>query len=199
MIAYLSGLIRAKAEKHLVLDVNGVGYKIFAPAGLVEKTELACLLSLHIHTVVREDEISLYGFETEDELNLFELLISVNGVGPKTALELFTWPTEKVQAAILSSNTMALTQIKGIGKKTAERIILELKEKIQFKGGPDALSSLGVSKDSDLPEDVEDALLSLGYRRQDMIRVFRSPAVPRSGTKGLPNPEAMIKYFLKNV
>lgn len=195
MIAYLSGLIRAKTkkERHLVLDVNGVGYKIFATAGLIEKTELACPLSLLIHTVVHEDEISLYGFETEEELNLFELLISVNGVGPKTALELFTWPTEKVQAAILSSNTVALTQIKGIGKKTAERIILELKEKIQFKGGPDAISSLATTKDSDLPEEVEDALLSLGYRRQDMIRVFRSLKTP------LESHEEMIKYFLKNV
>lgn len=193
MIAYLSGLIRAKTNRHLVLDVNGVGYKIFAPTVLLEKTELAHPLSLHIHTVVREDEISLYGFETEDELNLFELLISVNGVGPKTALEIFSWPTEKVQAAILSSNTSALTQIKGIGKKTAERIILELKEKIQFKGGPDHLSALATSKDSDLPEEVEDALLSLGYRRQDMIRVFRSLKTP------LSKPEEMIKYFLKNV
>ncbi|MFA5842496.1 MAG: Holliday junction branch migration protein RuvA [Candidatus Gracilibacteria bacterium] len=193
MIAYLSGLIRAKADRHLVLDVNGVGYKIFATTGLVEKTELNSPLSLLIHTVVREEEISLYGFETQDELNLFELLISVNGVGPKTALEIFSWPTEKVQAAILSSNTAALTQIKGIGKKTAERIVLELKEKVQFKGGPDELSSLATSKDSDLPTDVEDALLSLGYRRQDMIRVFRSLKTP------LESHEAMIKYFLKNV
>lgn len=193
MIAYLSGLIRAKTERHLVLDVNGVGYKISATAGLIEKIELARPLSLHIHTVVREDEISLYGFETEDELNLFELLISVNGVGPKTALDFFSWPTEKVQAAILSSNTVALTQIKGIGKKTAERIVLELKEKVQFKGGPDAISALATAKDSNLPEEVEDALLSLGYRRPDMIRVFRSLKTP------LESHEAMIKYFLKNI
>ncbi len=191
MIAHLSGKCLSKSTKSLIIDVQGIGYRVFAPATFVEKTEIHLPLKLHIHTVVREDDISLYGFEKEEELRLFETLISVNGVGPKLALELFASPLEDIQAAILSSNVYALTQIPGIGKKTAERIILELKEKIAPLAKDLAIEKANLPKE--MPEEAVHALLGLGYKRGDINRVFRSLKEP------LRDPEELIKYFLKNV
>ncbi len=191
MIAHLSGKCLSKSEKSLIIDVQGVGYRVFAPAIFVEKTEVHLPLKLHIHTVVREDDLSLYGFQTAEELHLFETLISVNGVGPKLALELFTSPLEEIQAAILSENVYALTQIPGIGKKTAERIILELKEKIAPLAKDLTLEKANLPKE--VPEETIHALLGLGYKRGDINRVFRSLKEP------ITQAEDLIKYFLKNV
>ena len=191
MIAHLSGKCLSKSEKSLIIDVQGVGYRVFAPAIFVEKTEVHLPLKLHIHTVVREDDLSLYGFQTAEELHLFETLISVNGVGPKLALELFTSPLEEIQAAILSENVYALTQIPGIGKKTAERIILELKEKIAPLAKDLTLEKANLPKE--VPEETIHALLGLGYKRGDINRVFRSLKEP------ITQAEDLIKYFLNNV
>ena len=191
MFAHLSGKCLSKSEKSLIIDVQGVGYRVFAPAIFVEKTEVHLPLKLHIHTVVREDDLSLYGFQTAEELHLFETLISVNGVGPKLALELFTSPLEEIQAAILSENVYALTQIPGIGKKTAERIILELKEKIAPLAKDLTLEKANLPKE--VPEETIHALLGLGYKRGDINRVFRSLKEP------ITQAEDLIKYFLKNV
>lgn len=191
MIAHLTGKCLLKTERSLVVDVQGVGYRVFVPSHLIEKTEIHLPVKLHIHTVVREDDISLYGFEKEEELKLFETLISVNGVGPKIALEILTSPLEEIQAAILSENVYALTQIPGIGKKTAERIILELKEKIAHTAKDLSIEKSLLSKE--VPEETIHALLGLGYKRIDINRVFRSLKDPISET------EELIKYFLRNV
>jgi holliday junction DNA helicase RuvA len=191
MIAHLSGKCISKREKSLIIDVQGVGYRVSVPARISEKADLHLPLKLHIHTVVREDDLSLYGFEKEEELHLFETLISVNGVGPKLALEMLSSPLEEIQAAILSENVYALKQIPGIGKKTAERIILELKEKIAPLAKNLAIEKAGLPKE--MPEEAVHALLGLGYKRGDINRVFRSLKDPVS------DPEELIKYFLKNV
>lgn len=191
MIAHLTGKCLLKTEKSLVIDVQGVGYRVFAPTHLIKKTEIHLPVKLHIHTVVREDDICLYGFEKEDELKLFETLISVNGVGPKIALEILGSPIEEIHLAILSENVYALTQIPGIGKKTAERIILELKEKIAPLAKDLSIENNSLSQE--VPEETIHALLGLGYKRVDINRVFRSLKEPISET------EELVKYFLKNV
>lgn len=195
MISYLSGLPIAKTDRNLTLNVNGVGYKVSAPMPLLNKIELDLPLELHIYTNVREDEISLYGFETPEQLRLFELFISVNGVGPRLGMDLFATPLEKTKHAIRSGNVAALTQIPGIGKKTAERLIVELKDKIEMGIGSSEHPSTSMAQDptSTVPEDVSEALENLGYKPKDIHRVFRSLKEP------IEKPEEMIKYFLKNV
>lgn len=195
MIAFLSGLPIAVTDRSLTLNVNGVGYKVNAPVPLLTKIELHLPLELHIYTNVREDEISLYGFETPENLRLFELFISVNGIGPRLAMELFSSPIDKTRQAIASGNVAVLTQIPGIGKKTAERLIVELKDKIGMGAAlsdSDATSML-LGPTTTIPEDVSEALENLGYKTKDIQRVFRSLKEP------LEKPEEMIKYFLKNV
>lgn len=192
MIAHLSGKLIRKTERTLILDVNGVGYLVNCPAPLLEKAELHLPLDLHIHTVVREDDLSLYGFEELEDLELFQLFISVNGVGPRLGLDLFATSIDTIKKAILENNTHALTQMKGIGKKTAERIILELKDKLGDLGYDESKVTKTKQK-NDVPDDVLHALIGLGYHQKDITRVFRSIKTP------LENSEDLIKYFLKNI
>jgi Holliday junction DNA helicase RuvA len=173
MFAFFAGTLRAKYERHAVVLVNGVGYKVVCPAPLLEQLEPGQSVEFHIHTVVREDEISLYGFEKEEAIRLFELLLTVNGVGPRIAMDLFVWPIEKIKTAIAQKEVGALTQIHGIGKKTAERIVLELKDKVNF---PSTGTPVNFETESDvaIPRDVLDALMGLGYQKRDIGRVFQN-------------------------
>lgn len=191
MIGYLHGNIIGKNDRTLLIDVNGVGYLVNTPTPLLEKTELHLPAKLYIHTNVREDELSLYGFETNEDLRFFQMLISVNGVGPRLAMDLFTATADALKKAILEGNIPALTQMKGVGKKTAERIILELRDKISTFGLSEAVATS--SPEASPPEDVLHALLGLGYHRRDITRVFRSL------TDRIDTSEELIKYFLKNV
>ena len=197
MISYLSGIPIAKTNRSLTLNVNGVGYKVSTPAFLLAKIELHLPFALHIYTNVREDEISLYGFETPEHLRLFELFISVNGVGPRLAMDLFATPIEKTKHAIASGNVIALTQIPGIGKKTAERLIVELKDKIEIntnqQDGTMSDNAMILGPNPMIHEEVSEALENLGYKAKDIQRVFRSLKEP------IEKPEEMIKYFLKHV
>ena len=191
MIAHLSGKLKGRSLRALTIDVNGIGYQVFVPAPLLESAEMHLPLDLHIHTIVREDEISLYGFENEEDLQLFQLLISINGVGPKMAIDCLSSPIQEIKTWILSGNVAALMQIPGIGKKTAERIILELKEKLGALSGDTVIPHTPLSPETQ--EEATHALLGLGYKRGDINRVFRSLKEPIS------EAEDLIKYFLKNV
>jgi Holliday junction DNA helicase RuvA len=171
-----------------VLDVNNVGYLVSAPRGFLEKKTLGEEIDLHIHTHVREDAISLYGFSTQEEWQLFELLLTVSGVGPRSALEILNAPLTRVRHAIAKKDSAFLTQIPGIGKKTAERIIIDLEGKIK----EELLVEETGNASLDRREDLIAALISLGYSRQQVT----------SGLKKIPqeieNEEAVIKYFLQN-
>ena len=191
MIAFLHGKIIDKTSRTLIIDVNGVGYSVSTPESVLQNAEIHLPMDLHIYTNVREDEISLYGFEKREDLDFFKQLISVNGVGPRVALDLFTSPIEHIKQAILEGNITVLTQMKGIGKKTAERIILELKEKIYLQGYEG--NSPALVSNSKIPDEVLEALLGLGYKQKDISRVFRSL---KNSTE---DSETLIKYFLKHV
>ena len=131
MINYLSGTVAEKGARHAVLDVQGVGYAVFTTDDCLQRLKLGALTKLKTRHVVREDSEELFGFLDDDDLRLFELLLSVPGIGPKTALNILnvaTAPT--LRRSITSGETAYLTKISGIGKKTAEKIVLELREKL---------------------------------------------------------------------
>ena len=132
MIGFLKGKIIASKPTHILLDVNGVGYTIKISINTFERISGKETVSLFIHTNVKEDSISLFGFYSEAEKEMFELLISINGVGPKSALSLLSGiSTDDLKQAIISNNIERIVAVPGIGRKTAERLILELKNKVR--------------------------------------------------------------------
>jgi Holliday junction DNA helicase RuvA len=132
MIGFLTGKIISYKPTHIILDVNGVGYDIKISINTFEKLNEKEMVSLHIYTNVKEDSITLYGFHSEAEKNMFELLISISGVGPKSALSLLSGiSTDDLKQAIITNNIERIIAVPGIGRKTAERLILELKNKVR--------------------------------------------------------------------
>ena len=174
MIGSLHGKLQARTDDTLIVNVGGVGFRVRVSnntaAGL---GAIGSEVQLFTHLRVREDELSLYGFATEEELHLFETLMTVSGVGPKVALNvLASAPIGTLKIALAEGNVDALTAVPGIGKKTAQRLVLELKGKIDVSG-------LGeVSEISPVDKDVMDALINLGYSAAEATRAAR--AVPAS-------------------
>jgi holliday junction DNA helicase RuvA len=163
MIAHLRGRVLSKRPSHAVVDVNGVGYEVaISVPTFSELPNAGGEVALHIHTHVREDALSLYGFLRPQEKELFERLISVSGIGPKLAITVLSgMQAEKMVAAIRGNDVATLTKIPGIGKKTAERMVLELRDKLESFG----VAAAVVSRHSPMEEDVLSALTNLGYQR----------------------------------
>jgi holliday junction DNA helicase RuvA len=167
MIAHLRGRLIEKHPNRIILDVHGVGYDVHVPLSTYyELAEPDHEVALRVHTHVREDALVLYGFATSLELQLFERLIGVSGIGPKLALAVLSGiePNELV-AAIRQANVARLTAIPGVGKKTAERIGLELKDKMATFLPTDAAISPAAAASESLKTDVLSALMNLGYHR----------------------------------
>jgi Holliday junction DNA helicase RuvA len=156
MIGSLRGKILVKNENNLILEVSGVGYKVFTTNYILEKNSLEENIFLYVYTHVREQEISLYGFATIEEQKMFELLISVSGIGPKAGLNLLSIADVKaIKTAIINKEVSILTQVSGVGKKTAEKVILELSGKVD---------AIEVDIDGATANmDVINALKSMGY------------------------------------
>ena len=174
MIAVLRGNIIQKFLDSIVLDVNGVGYQVFLPlTANLELPEINNELCLQIYTHVRDDAIILFGFINEKERGMFIDLISISGVGPKVALAILSGiSTTELENAILDGQPERLTAIAGIGKKTAERIVLELKGKIEKRIKKEGIPR--TDKESHLVLDVTEALVTLGYQRQQAQMAVRS-------------------------
>jgi holliday junction DNA helicase RuvA len=172
MIAHLRGRVLSKRPSHAVVDVNGVGYEVAISVPTFSELPAAGgEVSLHIHTHVREDALSLYGFLRPQEKELFERLISVSGIGPKLAITVLSgMQAEKMVAAIRGNDVATLTKIPGIGKKTAERMVLELRDKLESFG----VAAAVVSRHSPMEEDVISALTNLGYQRAAAERALAS-------------------------
>lgn len=155
MIGFLQGTVILRSKDSVVVDVNGVGYRVMLSAHALERC--SGTVQLFIYTHVREQEISLYGFLTEDEQEMFELLISVSGIGPKAALNILSIADVRtLSTAIAHKDTTILTKVSGIGKKTAEKVIVELSGKVL------APADIRVA-DALVHADAIDALRSLGY------------------------------------
>lgn len=163
MIASLRGRVVSRGTDHVVLEVNDVGYKVFVPRHPSDEE-----VHLHVHHVVREDGQFLYGFASREELALFELLIGVSGVGPKAALAILTTSRPgDIAGAILAGDGAALARAPGVGKKTAERVIVDLKGKV---GGIAAASGPALAPSGD---EVADALRSLGFTASEAAAALR--------------------------
>lgn len=157
MIAELSGKITSLHGTYLVLLVGGVGYKVFVSPYTLGKVSGKGEVQLFIHTHVREDQLNLYGFLTEDELSMFEQLISVSGIGPKVGISILSIADPKtIRTAIVNKDPSILTRVSGVGKKIAERVIIELQNKVS-KG------DIGTSKEVIATQEALEALTALGY------------------------------------
>jgi Holliday junction DNA helicase RuvA len=178
MIAWLSGRLRHKATDYLIVDVAGVGYQVSVPlstySGIPDDGED---VSLHIYTHLREDSLSLFGFLTEAEKNMFMLLLGVSGIGPKLALAILSsLSVQELSYAILASDESRLFSIPGIGKKTAARMVLELKDKMKLIMPMVSAPLSNTAVVSDDIEDVISALVNLGYKKpqaEETVRKIR--------------------------
>lgn len=167
MIALLTGKIAHKSPEYIILDVNGVGYRVQIPfSTYYELPDGGAEISLNIYTHVKEDAISLYGFRTADEKLFFQLLISVSGIGPKLGKDILSnIQVTDLATAITRGDLARLSAVPGIGKKTAERLVLELKDKVakqEFTGS--AAGGEFLTPAAGIEEDVASALINLGYK-----------------------------------
>jgi len=158
MIASIQGTVAATAKDHVVINVGGIGYHVFVPFSTLDRIS-GNEIFLHTVLIVREDSLSLYGFATTTEREVFERLITVSGVGPKLALAILSTLTiDNLRNAIVSERAELLTRVPGIGKKTAQKIVIELKDKLGA-----GLDSVPAEFFDDINSDVLDALVALGY------------------------------------
>ena len=168
MIALISGKIVYKGISHVIVDVQGVGYRVFIPlTTFYELPEAGQTITLHVHTNVKQDAINLFGFHTIQERDLFQLMISVSGIGPRIAMNILSGiSAQDLLNAISGGHVEKLVKIPGVGKKMAERLILELKEKVLKKMMLEKTTSTGVGPDAGeiIREDVLSALVNLGYK-----------------------------------
>ena len=191
MFAFLTGLVAGTAPDYAIIDVNGVGYKVNMSAGAIEKLpKLNDPVCVHTSVQVREDSMQIYGFNDEAERDAFELLLTVSGIGPKNALQITGLiPTGKLMSALVTENIDLLVSVPGIGKKTAQRMLLELKEKVKTHGHhPIGANQNEVYYEPDAHEAVQ-ALISLGYQ----------PAAARHAIEEAKNvnPDAGIEILIR--
>lgn len=175
MIALLQGKIELKTDKFVILNVGGVGYKVFCTGAALGKIADQKEIKLFIHLYPRENLLDLYGFLSFEELEFFEMLISISGIGPKAGLAVLSIASLKdLKASIASGQVSLLTKVSGIGKKTAERVILELGSKILVPG--QAVSKLMAD------DEAIDALVSLGYTNRQAREALRQVSGKVKGT-----------------
>jgi holliday junction DNA helicase RuvA len=198
MIARLTGALVTKAVDHVVLDVHDVGYRVFIPLSTYyDLPELNAVVSLLIHTYVREDSFQLFGFLTADERDLFEALLRVTKVGPKLALAMLSGISAgDLQLAIMEGDVPRLSAVPGVGRKTAERIILELREKL-IKGKPEMVDAIGPQGNGQFAiADAVTALQNLGYPRVVAERTIRQ-VLRGADSKDTPGLKELIREALR--
>lgn len=187
MIAKIEGIIVHVSDKFLIVDVSGVGYKLYITTETLSSSVLGDHMSFWVHTAVRENSIDLYGFRTINEMSFFELLLDVSGIGPRSALSILAVaPIDTLKRAIATGDTSYLNKVSGIGKKTAEKIIIELRDKL--KDYKDDENTPGTLRDE---SDIIEALKSLGYSQNEARDALKKVS---SATTGM---NARIKEALQ--
>ncbi|GIP39220.1 Holliday junction ATP-dependent DNA helicase RuvA [Paenibacillus sp. J31TS4] len=202
MIDFLRGQLAHREADYVVLDVNGVGYRVFCANPYAVQEEPGRPLTMYIHQQVREDAILLFGFASREEQTLFRRLIEVNGIGPKVALGILSaGRPDAVVSAIYQENVTFLTKLPGIGKKTAQRIILDLKDKladlpmspVAIQGGAGAVA-IAASLEVTTGDEAKQALFALGYSEAEVERIW--PAV-RERTGEADSVDVIVKQALQ--
>lgn len=197
MIGQLRGIILEKQPPQLILEVQGVGYELDAPmSSFYQLPEVGEEVSLFTHFVVREDAHHLYGFYTREERLLFRTLLKVNGVGPRLALTILssTAPEEFVRC-VLSNDTASLVRLPGVGKKTAERLVIEMRDKLSDWHPPAGSQSLSYENQGRHPvlQDAISALIALGYKQQEANRIVTKI------DDGMASSEELIRSALREM
>ncbi len=186
MIGFIKGKVEHKGSGYLIVETMGVGYKVFVGPGILMRVHAGDSVSFVIYTHVREDQITLYGFDTLPEKEFFELLLTVSGVGPKSAVGIMSLASlDMIKSAIGSGDASVFTKVSGIGRKTAERVIIELKDKMK-----DIEGAIPVAKEH---SDALDAMMGLGYTHQEAREALKS--LPANVT----DLQEKIKLALKNL
>lgn len=204
MIAYIRGIIEDLEENAAIIEQQGIGYRIYTSAmDLNQLSGITDEVVMHIHMSVREDDVSLYGFLTKEELKMYELLISVSGIGPKAGLAILSaLSVQDLQMAIISGDSKAITQANGVGLKGAQRVIVELKDKIDLEtmltpkaSGAVSSGNLAASDGaSDTITNTALALTALGYSQLEATRAIRRV----SGAEAM-SEEELLKKALKEL
>lgn len=197
MFAYIKGSLEVKTTGYVVIDVNGLGYKIFMSETAIEKIgEIGKVVKVHTYLRVREDDMSLYGFNTNEELRMFELLLQVSGIGAKSAITILSNITPSSFAlAVITNDVAKIKALPGIGPKTAQRIILELKDKIKTEEAISEDKSININEqviDNEKISEAISALQVLGYSRKEIEKAIQKV------DNGL-TVEEIIKIGLKNL
>lgn len=175
MLAYIKGILEMKFDNYIVIDVGGLGYKVFMSETAIEELGgIGDIVKVHTHYHVREDDISIYGFKTNEELKMFELLIGVSGIGAKSAINMLSNITPSSFAlAIITNDTSKLVKIPGVGAKSAARIVLELKDKLKTVEAKEENKQIkeAIEDDNKLTESIS-ALQVLGYNRKEIEKAL---------------------------
>ena len=202
MISFLKGFIEEKSEKSIFLDVNGVGYEIYMPTGSASRLPgVGENLKVYTYLQISENGIALYGFLTKDELNVFKMLITVSGIGPKGAVGILSaLSANELRLAVLADDDKTIAKAPGIGAKTAKKLILELKDKFHLEDAleeiaeaPETSRNTGSDMKEELLEAVQ-ALVALGYSNSDALK-----AVRLADTGGRLTTEDLLKTALKQL
>lgn len=193
MIAYLRGRIISKSSNYAILEVNNIGYQIFVGENFLNELKIGGETEIFTHHQIKEDANDLYGFKNMEDLELFGLLLTVSGVGPKSALGVISMASsEDIKEAIIRGDATLLTKVSGIGKKTAERIVLELKTKVlRSAGGISAIGTNGASGSDEI-----DALMTLGYSLNEARTALNmiEPSISDSGERVKAALKKMVKH-----
>lgn len=198
MFAYLKGSLEVKTKGYIIVEVNGVGYKVFMSETAIEQLgEIGQMVKVHTYLKVREDEMSLYGFHTNEELRMFELLLSVSGIGAKSAIHILSHITPSSFAlAVISNDIAKIKELPGIGPKSAQRIILELKDKIETQENAKEIAQTITEKAHENEEKVSEAISALqvlGYSRKEIEKALETVE------KEQLSVEDMIRKALNNL
>ncbi|MFH1187641.1 MAG: Holliday junction branch migration protein RuvA [bacterium] len=196
MIDFLTGKIEYKGNGYISLDVHDVGYNVFVNENCFSKLQEGDLIKLYVYQHIRENASDLYGFLKREEVEFFKLLLSVSGVGPKSALTVLSKADiSDIQKAVINNDSEFLIKQKGVSKKTAERIVMEFKNKIDSKNFKTDNEGLSISQNdfTDEKGEVEDALIKLGYSKLETIKILGKMPAEILGA------DEKIKWALKNM
>ena len=200
MFAYIKGSLEEKSSDYVVVETAGVGYKIFmSTSAIMTMPECGNTVKVHTYYHVREDNISLYGFNTKEELKLFELLISVSGIGSKSAISILSHITPPSFAlAVITEDVKKLTELPGIGKKSAQRMILELKDKLKSQEVEEEIQiEKAVINSDENTEEAIAALQILGYAKKEIEQVLAQIDMQNMSTEEII--KAGLKYLSQKV